>query len=304
MLIPSVVYPLLCAFGKGTASVVDDPCERIEVNPKWLTVKHLLGVIAANDPGGRRGRTLVCVGDGKAASQVAQYLRHGAAKVLRDQLIRYEKFKGGSVPLVAAAAAAAAVAGGPTSEMGRAAKRRRRKRQDESDAASGTTPLDAAAAALAAVHDDAAAADAAARLVGAPDEELLVCFAEIDGEAVVVCALRSDGGARDSSSLEGMLRDVQPRHVILVDPELVAMRQLEVYSYATPGPPLNVYVCSFHNSIQEQQVRRCPLQKPPCDTHTHTDTHTQTHRHTHTHTHTHSLTYARARDSSLTSTSF
>eukprot|EP00035_Acanthoeca_spectabilis_P009230 m.164481 g.164481 ORF g.164481 m.164481 type:complete len:903 (-) comp14657_c0_seq4:1398-4106(-) len=232
--------------GASAASVLQaDPRTHIEVNPKWRTVQHLVKMIA-RERGTVPGRTLVCVADGKTGIQVADFFRYGAEKVLGDQLLRYEKFKGCSASLTANAAAHQA---GPGSEAGRAAKRRRRKRTSETaNAASAAPTVDPTA--RASMEEDTAEMNA---LAGAPDAELLEYFGEIDLEAVVVCALRTDSGARSSASLECVLRDVQPRHVIMVDPELVAMRQLELYSFATPGPPLNVYVCNFRDSIQEQK---------------------------------------------------
>jgi DNA excision repair protein ERCC-4 len=234
----------------AAAAVVEpaiDPRKKIEVNPKWLAVDHLIKVIAKEAGEGDAGRTLVCVADGKTAIQLADFFRFGAEKVLGDQLLRYERFKGGSVTLAATFANKAPVAG-PGSEAGRAAKRRRRKRQTEATGNAAATTIEQVS--YAALQDEEIEA---ASIAGAPDDELLACFGEIDVGAVVICAMKADGVTRSSASLELMLRDVQPRHVILVDPELIAMRQLELYSYATPGPPLSLYLCNFRDSIQEQK---------------------------------------------------
>eukprot|EP00037_Helgoeca_nana_P030003 m.366387 g.366387 ORF g.366387 m.366387 type:complete len:942 (-) comp28094_c0_seq2:1702-4527(-) len=238
------------AAAAAAAAVVEpaiDPRKKIEVNPKWLAVDHLIKVIAKEAGEGDAGRTLVCVADGKTAIQLADFFRFGAEKVLGDQLLRYERFKGGSVTLAATFANKAPVAG-PGSEAGRAAKRRRRKRQTEATGNAAATTIEQVS--YAALQDEEIEA---ASIAGAPDDELLACFGEIDVGAVVICAMKADGVTRSSASLELMLRDVQPRHVILVDPELIAMRQLELYSYATPGPPLSLYLCNFRDSIQEQK---------------------------------------------------
>ena len=49
-----------------------------------------------------------------------------------------------------------------------------------------------------------------------------------------------------------ILKDLRPRYVVLYDPNVNCIRQLEVYKAMNPGVPLRVYVLFYDSSVEEQ----------------------------------------------------
>uniref|UniRef100_A0A8C4QG17 DNA repair endonuclease XPF n=1 Tax=Eptatretus burgeri TaxID=7764 RepID=A0A8C4QG17_EPTBU len=60
-------------------------------------------------------------------------------------------------------------------------------------------------------------------------------------------------GSADPYSLTRLLRELQPRYVILYDADLGPVRQLEVFRASRPGLPLRVYFLMFEGSTEEQR---------------------------------------------------
>ncbi|KAI8492233.1 DNA repair endonuclease XPF [Branchiostoma belcheri] len=57
----------------------------------------------------------------------------------------------------------------------------------------------------------------------------------------------------DPYSLTRTLREVNPSYVVLYDPEMEFVRQLEVYKAGRPGQPLRVYFLMYTSSTEEQR---------------------------------------------------
>lgn len=60
-------------------------------------------------------------------------------------------------------------------------------------------------------------------------------------------------GCSDPHALMKTLQEVQPRFVVLYDPDLVFVRQLEVFKASRPGIPLRVYFLIYAGSVEEQR---------------------------------------------------
>ena len=50
-----------------------------------------------------------------------------------------------------------------------------------------------------------------------------------------------------------VLEDISPQYVVLYNPEVSFIRQLEVYQYCKPKPKLKVYFLLYEDSVEEQQ---------------------------------------------------
>uniref|UniRef100_UPI00358FF26B DNA repair endonuclease XPF isoform X2 n=1 Tax=Myxine glutinosa TaxID=7769 RepID=UPI00358FF26B len=71
-----------------------------------------------------------------------------------------------------------------------------------------------------------------------------------DDSVAVLHPLR---GSADPYGLTRVLRELQPRYVILYDADLGPVRQLEVFRASRPGLPLRVYFLMFEGSTEEQR---------------------------------------------------
>ncbi|XP_045159646.2 DNA repair endonuclease XPF-like isoform X1 [Mercenaria mercenaria] len=60
-------------------------------------------------------------------------------------------------------------------------------------------------------------------------------------------------GCSDPFSLVRTLNEVQPRYIVLYDPDMEFVRQIEVYRATTPGSPLRVYFLMYTGSVEEQR---------------------------------------------------
>lgn len=60
-------------------------------------------------------------------------------------------------------------------------------------------------------------------------------------------------GNSDPYSLSRTLIELQPTYVVLYDPEMSVVRQLEIFKASNPGKPLRVYFLLYSNSSEEQK---------------------------------------------------
>ncbi|XP_060605869.1 DNA repair endonuclease XPF-like [Ruditapes philippinarum] len=60
-------------------------------------------------------------------------------------------------------------------------------------------------------------------------------------------------GCSDPYSLVRTLNEVQPTYIVLYDPDMEFVRQIEVYRASTPGSPLRVYFLMYTGSVEEQR---------------------------------------------------
>ena len=57
---------------------------------------------------------------------------------------------------------------------------------------------------------------------------------------------------RHSYGFSHFLREAQPGYVILYDPDVTCVRQLEMHRARTPGVALRVYFLFYDSSVEEQ----------------------------------------------------
>ena len=57
---------------------------------------------------------------------------------------------------------------------------------------------------------------------------------------------------RHSYYFSKLLKDWRPRYVVLYDPNVNCVRQLEIHKSLNPGIPLRVYVLFYDSSVEEQ----------------------------------------------------
>ena len=70
--------------------------------------------------------------------------------------------------------------------------------------------------------------------------------------AVVMCDFTFNSILRHSYSFSHFVREVQPSYVILYDPDVTCVRQLEMHRARSPGVPLRVYFLFYDSSVEEQ----------------------------------------------------
>ncbi|EDV23483.1 uncharacterized protein TRIADDRAFT_50503 [Trichoplax adhaerens] len=76
---------------------------------------------------------------------------------------------------------------------------------------------------------------------------------EIEGLPLNAITIHPLHGCSDPYSLTRVLTSLNPRFVILYDPELVFVRQLEVFKASRPGQQLRVYFTMYSSSAEEQK---------------------------------------------------
>ncbi|KAK3599865.1 hypothetical protein CHS0354_022437 [Potamilus streckersoni] len=83
-----------------------------------------------------------------------------------------------------------------------------------------------------------------------PHSSLDAYFEVLEEPVTVIHPLH---GCSDPYSLIRTLHEVQPRYVVLYDPDMDFVRQLEVYRASNPGQPLRVYFLMYTGSVEEQK---------------------------------------------------
>lgn len=81
-------------------------------------------------------------------------------------------------------------------------------------------------------------------------DECNITFGLISTPLIVIHPLN---GTSDPYSLTRTLREIEPRYVILYDPQMDFVRELEVYKASRPGVPLRVYFVIYTGSVEEQR---------------------------------------------------
>jgi DNA excision repair protein ERCC-4 len=76
-------------------------------------------------------------------------------------------------------------------------------------------------------------------------------FRLLSGPLVVLHALESS--VEQPHQLYRVLRDLRPRHVVMYDPDVRSVRQLEVYQSSYPAASLRVYFLLYDSSVEEQR---------------------------------------------------
>ena len=67
-----------------------------------------------------------------------------------------------------------------------------------------------------------------------------------------MCDFTFNSILRHSYSFSHFVREVRPSYVILYDPDVTCVRQLEVHRARSPGVPLRVYFLFYDSSVEEQ----------------------------------------------------
>jgi DNA excision repair protein ERCC-4 len=76
------------------------------------------------------------------------------------------------------------------------------------------------------------------------------CFGVLGSGVVAFHSLES---GRHSYYFSKLLKDWRPRYVVLYDPNVNCVRQLEIHKSLNPGIPLRVYVLFYDSSVEEQR---------------------------------------------------
>ncbi|OQR98626.1 DNA repair endonuclease XPF [Achlya hypogyna] len=216
----------------------------LEPNAKWQAVDDLLREIrdtpsAAALRGGTS--TLIMVRDERTCSQLREYLYFGGTDMLRRRFCSYLQQKGASSfstehQLLLQACGIAPATTGP-----KAAKRKAPAEASPGEMASYGLSLEEL---VLLSHDGNAKKATSAGPVGllARDDHLVLCtYAQ----------------AKKCATL---LEDLQPAHVVLYDPDVGFIRELEVYHAHYASAPLCVYFMLYEESAERQayltEVRR------------------------------------------------
>ncbi|XP_066301514.1 DNA repair endonuclease XPF-like [Branchiostoma lanceolatum] len=218
--------------GKGTSAQPVTPDLRLEENPKWTALWDVLQEVRdENTKLGQQGSVLIAASDDRTCSQIKEYLCDGSRSLLTRL---YNKTLGADKPAPRAEA--------KTKFRG---KKRKAEKSDEGQVTltqlvkgQGGDSCQTDEGSTAGVEDPP------------PVSSLNAYYGVLPSPVTIIHPLH---GNNDPYSLTRTLHEVQPSYVVLYDPEMEFVRQLEVYKAGRPGQPLRVYFLIYTTSTEEQR---------------------------------------------------
>ncbi|KAL4235664.1 DNA repair endonuclease XPF [Mactra antiquata] len=204
----------------------------LEPCPKWKALLEVIEEISTHNKSAdvtmAPGRVLIAAEDDRTCSQIKQFLCDGSQSLLARIYNKSIATKGEYIEEVKKR---------PVSR-----KRKQDKYKEDKDTITLTQMV--AKAAGDTKNDDNDDNDD----VGFKSEE--VYYGVLPDPVTIIHPLH---GCTDPYSLVRTLAEVQPRYIILYDPDLEFVRQLEVYRASNPSTPLRVYFLMYTGSVEEQR---------------------------------------------------
>ncbi|RDD47919.1 DNA repair endonuclease XPF [Trichoplax sp. H2] len=202
----------------------------LEPNPKWSLLTKILEEIKDMDCNSEEKRVLICALDERTCYQIKNYLIHGEREALMRNFnrTRSEKNKISLADGTGNENRNAEISISPI--MVKLSKKSKEKRK--SNEAENQEETSKKKSKTDAIHLN-------------PEE--------IEGLPLDAITIHPLHGCSDPYSLTRVLTALNPRFVILYDPELVFVRQLEVFKASRPGQQLRVYFTMYSSSAEEQK---------------------------------------------------
>ncbi|XP_037363475.1 DNA repair endonuclease XPF [Talpa occidentalis] len=245
----------------------------LESNPKWEALTEVLKEIEAENKEsealGGPGQVLICASDDRTCAQLREYLSGGAeAFLLRLYRKTFEKdskaeevwapFRREDCAKRAARAKKRPkdpAPGDRAPAKGRALKKKRRLTLTQMVGAPAEAGADRPGADGGPGDGDGGDSPEGRGGDGRPEafELNLSSDAAYGILRQPLTVLHPLLGCSDPYALTRVLRELEPRYVVLYDAELPFVRQLEVYRASRPGRPLRVYFLIYGGSTEEQR---------------------------------------------------
>eukprot|EP00040_Diaphanoeca_grandis_P031254 m.186662 g.186662 ORF g.186662 m.186662 type:complete len:1016 (-) comp32275_c4_seq6:246-3293(-) len=85
-----------------------------------------------------------------------------------------------------------------------------------------------------------------------PHVEILNSFQRVEDNSVIIFPLQSTDASKIGATLTATLDALSPKYIILLDPNLTVLRQIEVFNF-TRSSQIRLYLLLYTESIQEQK---------------------------------------------------
>ncbi|XP_052256550.1 DNA repair endonuclease XPF-like [Dreissena polymorpha] len=198
---------------------------QLEVCPKWTALGQVMEEIASHNAQAVRelgpGRVLIAAEDDRTCAQIREYLCDGSESLLGRLYNKSIASKGEYIEY--------------------SKKKRIAKQQKVSDQQT-LTQMEGS--------NQATDGSADTRAGTPPCSSQEAYFTLLPEPVTVIHPLH---GCSDPFSLVRTLGEVQPTYVVLYDPDMEFVRQLEVYRATHPDRPLRVYFLMYVGSVEEQR---------------------------------------------------
>ncbi|XP_062509704.1 DNA repair endonuclease XPF-like isoform X2 [Corticium candelabrum] len=221
----------------------------LEENPKWKLLSDVLDEIrSSNSESLQEGRILVVASDDHTCNQLREYLTSGVKSFMRKVFLQaFGPKLQEPMPSVGSGKRQGKGRGrgqphGRGQLQGRGQPQGRRR--DRQKLTSESHQKQAATR----VQEDSIG-ESAIQGENAADKQSVHDIMTVS-QAVLLVPLK---GASDSYLLTRALKDHEPHYVVLYDPDMKFVRELEVYKAKRPGVPVRVYFLFYENSVEEQR---------------------------------------------------
>ncbi|CAI8009793.1 DNA repair endonuclease XPF [Geodia barretti] len=229
----------------------------LEESPKWhllrMVLEEVRGEVGGGEGGVGSGRVLVVVNDERTSYQLKQFLCSGGRSLLEQQFHRFLSQKYPQYQL----------GGGGVAEVGGARKRKQaapRKAYHQQSAGKSGEPRDGGDREeedTAALYEGLGQAelqfseDGSMKVAPPTSKEDHTHFRLLPEPVVVFHALEIAG--EQPHQLHRVLDELRPRYVVMYDPDVRSVRQLEVYQSSHPETRVRVYFLLYDISVEEQR---------------------------------------------------
>ncbi|XP_078702726.1 DNA repair endonuclease XPF-like [Branchiostoma floridae x Branchiostoma belcheri] len=223
---------------KATSAPPVNPDLHLEENPKWKALWDVLQEVREeNTKLGEQGSVLIAAYDDRTCSQIKEYLCDGSRSLL-TRLFNKTLGTDRAAPRAEGALGKQKAGGG-----------KKRKVEKEKAAAEGQVTLTQL---VKGQGEDSCQTDEGSTACAKepPVSSLNAYYGVLPTPVTIIHPLH---GNNDPYSLTRTLREVNPSYVVLYDPEMEFVRQLEVYKAGRPGQPLRVYFLMYTSSTEEQR---------------------------------------------------
>lgn len=255
----------------------------LEAPPKWQALQILLDEIAkevaAEEPSledlpasqrnqaDHSNRTIIFVDNDKGRIQLEHLLREGPDAVLAAQYNRFEAWKvsSGSLSKQGGILAGTASISESTKHLTGRAKRRKLKQQAQEQASSAKRAKESSGSGGSARATPGSASSSGAgpshlhQRPGAAEEgfdiaEFDAVFSVIDDtKATFILPVHTESGSVNRLAMARFLDEMQPRYIIMYEPDLRLLRQIEIFRASRPAQKLRCYSLQYKDSLEEQR---------------------------------------------------
>ncbi|KAK0052104.1 DNA repair endonuclease XPF-like isoform X2 [Biomphalaria pfeifferi] len=233
--------------GQENSDEDEETTNGLELCPKWQTLSEILeeikqeeddcveislpGPSSASDLPKPDARILICAEDDRTCNQIKEYLCEGGEELMNKLFQKYVALRAGTKQQK------------PNVEI---------VKNKEDKKCSKVTKEDPVSLTLTQMLTNSNVEDAGNDKNGieplATSKDIY--FSMVLSAMTIIHPLH---GCSDPHGMSRTLEEIQPKYVILYDPEISVVRQLEVYKASRPSQQLRVYFMMYKESVEEQR---------------------------------------------------